>query len=1070
MIRMAINALTRYAPAIDVCAFLNRNLVLRPAKKEKRMTKTMHISLLSTLLFCSTALVGAQTVHITEIRIDHIGADINEYFELAGTPGESLNGLTYLVIGDGAGGNDGVIEFFIDLSEHSINDSGRFVVAEDQFDIAGAPAPDLLLDSKTNELNFENSDNVTHMLVTGFTGELLQDLDLDDNGTLDIEPWAGVLDLIAIIEEENPPINTEYHYGPPTVGPDGPFVPGHVYLCEPSGIWLIGTFDPVGTDIETPGEPNPDCECGDDGTGNCFDLEGTGTPFCEDGECCQDICDNHDETCCTDEWDDVCAGLAADFCLKGGKPPVVTLSEIRTGQGGSDTDEYFELTADFDTILDGVSYIVIGDGIGGSGVIEHVTDLGGNQFFSNFFVAAKESFSLGIADIEVPLNFEDSDNVTHMLVWNFTGELFQDLDTNDDGTLDIQPWQLIIDSVAIIGDNERCVDEFCVYSDNVVGPDGIFTPGHVYKCDPTQAWTVGEFFVEDACAVDPPQAVNQNCELVCPCGSENAGSCFEVNGNANCDDAECCDLITGGEPSCADDWDQSCVDLALEQCLTCGDQAAGNCLEANGTPFCNFQPCCDAVCELDPTCCELPDGWDQGCADLADANCNIPEVEQGDLVFALSVSDPAESLELVRGPAEMNGGVAILDFWDEPFMQSVEFDNLDCISHNDKGNLLALNFGTTPPGGTGGTIHSLTTCSPTSTDQFLGDTLGDGGAGLTPTRLGGLSVSPDNTKIAVGGYDSQEVIVYDYIAGNCEGEGGSLSGARETAGDPLWFTDTQGTTWLNNNTVLAFATGGDIIAVNADTMASKVVATVKTIKGCGPGFTDIEYNPQVSPNVYAMYSAFTGSTRNLLFILDPTDNFTLLRTLDYSSSINTTREIAFDADGNLYLSQFGGTIDIILDAANFASLEDNDSLDWYASPTAASFSGLDVAIGQTGPPPACSPCSGDCCDSDGNGTPGCDDDECCNLVCDTAGFESCCDVEWTAACAAEAQEVCSDSVCCGVCPTDVDGDGLTGAFDLAVLLGNWGPTVPDSACLDANADGIIGAFDLAFLLGNWGPC
>jgi hypothetical protein len=246
---------------------------------------------------------------------------------------------------------------------------------------------------------------------------------------------------------------------------------------------------------------------------------------------------------------------------------------------------------------------------------------------------------------------------------------------------------------------------------------------------------------------------------------------------------------------------------------------------------------------------------------------------------------------------------------------------------------------------------------------------------------------------------------------------------------------------------------------------------VDTIEGCDPGFTDIEYNPQISPNVYAMYSAFANdTTTNLLFILDPTDNFNLLGTFNYSLSINTTREIAFDADGNLYVSQYTGSIDIIVDAANFASLADNTSIDWYTSPTAASFSGLDVAIGETGPPPACSPCSGDCCDSGGNGTPGCNDDGCCNLVCDTAGFESCCDVEWTAACAAEAQDACSDSVCCGACPTDVDGDNSTGAFDLAFLLGNWGPTVPASACLDADEDGIIGAFDLAFLLGNWGPC
>ena len=59
---------------------------------------------------------------------------------------------------------------------------------------------------------------------------------------------------------------------------------------------------------------------------------------------------------------------------------------------------------------------------------------------------------------------------------------------------------------------------------------------------------------------------------------------------------------------------------------------------------------------------------------------------------------------------------------------------------------------------------------------------------------------------------------------------------------------------------------------------------------------------------------------------------------------------------------------------------------------------------------------------------------------------------------------------CGDCPTDSDGNGDTEAFDLAILLGAWGPVTPDSACLDADDNGFIEAFDLAVLLGAWGPC
>ncbi len=62
---------------------------------------------------------------------------------------------------------------------------------------------------------------------------------------------------------------------------------------------------------------------------------------------------------------------------------------------------------------------------------------------------------------------------------------------------------------------------------------------------------------------------------------------------------------------------------------------------------------------------------------------------------------------------------------------------------------------------------------------------------------------------------------------------------------------------------------------------------------------------------------------------------------------------------------------------------------------------------------------------------------------------------------------------CGLftCPTDLNDDGEVGAFDLAVLLGSWGPCPAEGlCCADQTNDGQIGSFDLAHLLGAWGPC
>src|SRR5690606_27900272 len=47
----------------------------------------------------------AGPVFLSEIRADQPSADTDEYFELGGAPGTSLDGVTLIVIGDGAGGD-----------------------------------------------------------------------------------------------------------------------------------------------------------------------------------------------------------------------------------------------------------------------------------------------------------------------------------------------------------------------------------------------------------------------------------------------------------------------------------------------------------------------------------------------------------------------------------------------------------------------------------------------------------------------------------------------------------------------------------------------------------------------------------------------------------------------------------------------------------------------------------------------------------------------------------------------------------------------------------------------------
>jgi predicted extracellular nuclease len=204
--------------------------------------------------------VAAQTVALSEIRIDQPSTDNDEYFELSGSAGTSLTGMTYLVIGDGTGGS-GVIEAVVDLTSQSIPGSGFFVAAESTFTLGTA---DL-----TTTLNFENSDNVTHLLVDGFVGSNGDDLDTDDDGTLDSTPWSSIVDCVGLVETVG---SGDRIYCATTVGPDGSFVPGHVYFCPDA--WRIGAF---GGGEDTAGAANPCAPPAADPVINEFVFNHTGT-------------------------------------------------------------------------------------------------------------------------------------------------------------------------------------------------------------------------------------------------------------------------------------------------------------------------------------------------------------------------------------------------------------------------------------------------------------------------------------------------------------------------------------------------------------------------------------------------------------------------------------------------------------------------------------------------------------------------------------------------------------------------------------------------------------------------
>lgn len=76
----------------------------------------------------------------------------------------------------------------------------------------------------------------------------------------------------------------------------------------------------------------------------------------------------------------------------------VQISEIRIDQPSADDDEYVELTGAPGEDLSRMTYLVIGDGVGGSGVVENVTNLTSSVNANGFYVVAESTFTLGSAD------------------------------------------------------------------------------------------------------------------------------------------------------------------------------------------------------------------------------------------------------------------------------------------------------------------------------------------------------------------------------------------------------------------------------------------------------------------------------------------------------------------------------------------------------------------------------------------------------------------------------------------------------------------------------------------------
>lgn len=105
-----------------------------------------------------------------------------------------------------------------------------------------------------------------------------------------------------------------------------------------------------------------------------------------------------------------------------------------------------------------------------------------------------------------------------------------------------------------------------------------------------------------------------------PDGVEPASPCceplFERVGCVDADLQEC--VCTIDEFCCTTEWDQTCVDVAIEDCdAVCIHD--GSCCAPSTARGCGDEDIEDCVCNVRPDCCD--EAWDIGCVTLADRAC-----------------------------------------------------------------------------------------------------------------------------------------------------------------------------------------------------------------------------------------------------------------------------------------------------------------------------------------------------------------------------------------------------------------------------------------------------------------
>ena len=153
-------------------------------------------------------------------------------------------------------------------------------------------------------------------------------------------------------------------------------------------------------------------------------------------------------------------------------------------------------------------------------------------------------------------------------------------------------------------------------------PTGAVTPSRAVRASITDPTATAERLLSEGPAIEIAAApsTRRSAESAAPsaCGP-SAGDCATVHAGPGCFTTPCCEKVCAILPSCCEvSWDADCVTLVRAECVGLVCPSRGDCSVGHGGPGCEDAACCELVRRLDPTCSSA---WDALCVELVPLAC-----------------------------------------------------------------------------------------------------------------------------------------------------------------------------------------------------------------------------------------------------------------------------------------------------------------------------------------------------------------------------------------------------------------------------------------------------------------